>query len=296
MDRIILITVALISFTICHQCCAQSMYSNTHPEWSPNGNKIAFTTNRDGNIEIYVVDADGENEKRLTNHDQVDAELSWSPDGSKIAFNAREKEGGDFEIYVMNVDGSERKQLTFNDAGDYTPTWDPSGRKILFSSNRDYPEATDMEGNRELYTMNIDGSQVERITDFGAKTSTPVYSKNGKKIAFTSDKDGDYEIYIMSADGSSVEQHTFNDQFDWYPRWTKKGNLTYTSGTWEPYSWKLMELNFKGKYSTIVESADSGNGSWSPDFKKLVFGKYVDGNSVLYLLDERDDSIKKLQR
>ena len=278
---IFLILLTSISF----DSNAQRSYSNTHPEWSPDGSKIAFTSNRDGNVEIYVVDADGENERRLTFHDEVDAELSWSPDGSRIAFNAREQKGGDFEIYVIDVSGRNRKQLTFNEAGDYTPTWDPKSDRILFSSNRDFPGATDVEGSRELYTMRLDGSDPIKITDFKAKTSTPVFSKEGQKIAFTSDMDGDYEIYTMNADGSGLQQHSFNDDFDWYPRWTEKGAITYTKGTWDPYHWEIIQSGLNGESYPLIGSVDSGNASWSPDFEKIVFGREVEGYSVLFVLD-----------
>ncbi len=85
--------------------------------------KIAFTSKRDGNYEIYVMNADGSEQKRLTNNCAADERASWSPDGKKIAFESNRH--GNREIYVMNADGSEQKRLTNNSAADLYPSWSP---------------------------------------------------------------------------------------------------------------------------------------------------------------------------
>jgi Tol biopolymer transport system component len=104
------------------------------PAWSPDGAKIAFISVRDGNDEIYVMDADGSNPTRLTNNAAIDHQPVWSPDGSKIAFS-RNRDGNE-DIYVMNANGSEQKRLTKKAAFDENPAWSPDGTKILFESNR----------------------------------------------------------------------------------------------------------------------------------------------------------------
>ena len=94
------------------------------PRWSPDGTKIAFESNRDGNYEIYVMDADGSNQTRLTNTtaDEVGGH-SWSPDGTKIAFRSYRDDNS--EIYVMNADGSNQVRITSNTAEDSQPDWGP---------------------------------------------------------------------------------------------------------------------------------------------------------------------------
>lgn len=272
---------------------------NSHPEFSPDEKKIAFTTNRDGNVEIYVVDINGENLKRLTYHKEVDAELSWSPDGSKIAFNAREAKDKDFEIYVIDSDGKNRTQLTFNDGGDYTPSWTPDGKQIIFSSNRDFPGATDIDGNRELYIMNSDGSNQERITHLSTICTGPVFSPDGRNIAFSSKKDGDYEIYTVRLDGTNLKQLTFNDDnFDWYPRWM--GNtLVYTSGKWNPYKWhtRVIDLD-NGKETTIYSGVDSGNIGLALKSNKIALSiPDKEGNSTICLGEiTADGKISKLKK
>ncbi|MGR3296281.1 MAG: TolB family protein, partial [Candidatus Bathyanammoxibius sp.] len=87
------------------------------------GSRIAFPSDRDGNYEIYVMDADGSNLERLTDNLASDGEPSWSPDGSRIAFTS--DRDGNPEIYVMDADGSNQQRLTDNPASDYGPSWSP---------------------------------------------------------------------------------------------------------------------------------------------------------------------------
>src|SRR5919109_580130 len=182
------------------------------PTWSPDGTKIAFSSDRDDGIpEIYVMSADGSDVTRLTDNDADDFSPTWSPDGTKIAFTSFRDEGGDGEVFVMNADdGSEQTRLTDNDADDGNPTWSPDGTKIAFESNRD--------GNLEIYVMNADdGSEQTRLTDNSADDRNANWSPDGTKIAFERGE----EIYVMNADdGSEQTRLTDNpDADDEVPDW-----------------------------------------------------------------------------
>ena len=134
--------------------CSGSVYANTpvrltdneagdwEPSWSPDGQHIAFSSKRDGDFEIYVMEADGSNLRRLTENEAWDGGPSWSPDGQHIAFSA----GSD--IYVMDADGRNQRRLTENGGSD--PSWSPDGQHIAFVSDRD--------GNAEIYVMDLAGT------------------------------------------------------------------------------------------------------------------------------------------
>jgi tol-pal system beta propeller repeat protein TolB len=150
------------------------------PAWSADYKKIAFVSFRDGNAEVYSMNANGTGVTRLTNTPGFDIAPVYSPDGKKIAF-ASERDGNG-EIYVMNVDGTNVKRLT-NFAGyDTDPTWSPDGTKIAFVSNRDAPIA-------QVYIMNAtDGSGVTRFSPAGESEVDPHFSPDGLRIAFVAKK------------------------------------------------------------------------------------------------------------
>lgn len=164
------------------------------PTWSPDGRRIAFVTDRDGNREIYVMSANGSSQQNLTRHDAEDWTPDWSPDGRRIAFASFRD--GNWEIYVMDTNGSNLRRLTENDAADYSPAWSPDGSRIAFVSNRD--------GNLEIYVMNADGSNQTRFTRDDATDQSPTWSPDGTSLVWESYREGNMELYTANADGSGA--------------------------------------------------------------------------------------------
>jgi dipeptidyl aminopeptidase/acylaminoacyl peptidase len=185
------------------------------PEWSFDGTRIAFHSERDRNSEIYVMRADGNAQERLTTNSAQDRNPTWSPDGTRIAFESYRDDGKTREIYVMNADGSAQRRLTTNGVDDLDPSWSPDGRTIAFASERD--------GNREIYVMNADGSMQTRLTTTTASEFNPEWSPNGTRLAFHTDRDGNYEIYVMNRDGTGQMRLTASPGQDYNPTWSPSG-------------------------------------------------------------------------
>jgi|GEM_PF-1872276 len=167
----------------------------TFPDWSPDGSKILFHSarGRSGRYDIYVVDADGGNERKVIDGEQP----TWSPDSHRLAYKGCI--GSDCGIMVVNLDGSGRRRLTEH-ANDGNPAWSPEGDQIAFVSERD--------GNHEIYVMNGDGSSQRRLTDNPHTDALPAWLADGHHIVFRSDRDGQWAIYVMRADGSNVRRLT----------------------------------------------------------------------------------------
>jgi Tol biopolymer transport system component len=133
------------------------------PIWSPDSSKLAFLSTRDGNPELYVMDADGSDQLRLTETDAPEYQVSWSPDGRRLLF-VSERDGNP-EIYVTDLDGFNQRRLTFNSARDDQPVWSPDGKRIAFVSY--------LDGDAEIYVMAADGSNQSRVTSNTAQDTSP---------------------------------------------------------------------------------------------------------------------------
>ena len=172
--------------------------------WSPDGQKIAFTSDRDGNSQamlsaIYVMNANGSKLTRLTNPKDGDTAPAWSPDGQKIAFSSIRVGAG--AIAMMNTDGSHQTLLTDSTGGGDDPAWSPDGKKIAFNAGYNDPNAY-----IGIYVMNADGSQQTLLTSCKKGDERfPAWSPDGQKIAFYSYCNGNV-IYVMNADGSNQTQ------------------------------------------------------------------------------------------
>lgn len=181
------------------------------PSWSPDGERIAFVSNRGGTYEVYVMSSNGSGQIRLTSgcdcngsdRNGTPVTPSWSPDGERIAFDSFRE--GSWDVYTMNADGSAVTRLTNDAAKDIAPNWSPDGDKIAFQSNR--------SGTDEIYTMNADGSSQARLTAESADERGPMWSPDQTKIAFESNRSGTTEIYTMNADGSAPARMTTSDLF-----------------------------------------------------------------------------------
>lgn len=165
-----------------------SVGDDLQPSWSPDGARIAFTSNRNGSFNLYAMDADGSNPTLLAASPGFDGWARWSPDGTRLVFASDRT--GNFNLYVLNADGSNLQPLAPDPADDTAAAWSPDGTQLVFASER--------EGSRDIYIINADGSELRRLTgDVTATESDPVWSPDGARIAFVSDRTGNFEVYVI---------------------------------------------------------------------------------------------------
>jgi Tol biopolymer transport system component len=246
---------------------------------SYDGKIISFISNKDGDFDIYIVEAIGAwtAPSKLTDNLETDLWPSISDDGIKIAFVS--EEDGDSEIFVMNSDGSGKTQLTSNTATDSSACISGDGSKIAFVSDRD--------GDYEIFVMNSDGSNVIQLTNNEAGEANPTINDDGTKITFQSDRDGDFEIFNCLYNGYFWQgeiQLTNNDVPDTAPQISGDGSkIVYVSGEYGDDS-EIVIMNLDGSSPiqlTSNEVADSSP-SINDDGTRAVYVSYVDGHSQIF--------------
>jgi TolB protein len=254
------------------------------------GGMIAFTSEQDGNSEIYVMQVDGSDAQRLTNDPAYDAWPAWSPDGSQIAFVS--DRSGNADIFVMDVadalgdpGGSNLRQLTQHSANDIWPEWSPDGTRIAFPSRRD--------GNFEIYVIDADGRNLQRLTSTPSAEDFPAWSPDGTQIVF-SRTEGDEGTFVMNADGS--DEYKLMDIIAMETDWSPDGKYIAFASDHE---------GFRGLYVLDIAAAlEGGDGNhiqrisstragencpdWSPDGTWITFASWRDGDGEIYVIDVSD--------
>ena len=248
--------------------------------------RILFSSDRDGDYDIYVMNTDGSDVTRLTDNSASSVTVPrWSPDGRRILFDS--DRDGDYDIYVMNADGSGITRLTDNSNWDRDPSWSPDGRRITFMSDRD--------GDRDIFVMNADGSGVIRLTHSSASDSNPSWSPDGQRIAFNSDRDGDHDIYVMDADGSGITRLTNSSADDADPIWSPDGRrIAFNSdraGDWDIF---VMNADGDGVTRLTDSSADDTDPIWSPDGRRIAFESDRDGDKDIFVMNVDGSGITRL--
>ncbi|HZG52880.1 MAG TPA: protein kinase, partial [Pyrinomonadaceae bacterium] len=255
-----------------------------HPDYSPDGTRIAFASNRDGATEIYVMQADGSGVRRLTFNTTEDDCPAWSHDGQKIAFQSRRD--GQMEVYVMDADGSNQRNLTNSPGEDTRPAWSPDDRRIAFGTN-----TLDAPTNYDIFTMRADGSDKVKLTDNTSFDNDATWSPDGQKIAFTSDRDGkSYEIFVMSAaDGADARNLTNHPGDDAKPAWSPDGkHITFGGNRPNKTDFPAVYvMNVNGQDQRLITAARTFDDepAWSADGRRIAFQTQRDGNFEIYLAD-----------
>ncbi len=194
--------------------------------------------------DIYVSDLTGKIVKQLTNSPGYDAEATVSPSGDKIVFTSTR--GGDLDLWTMNIDGSDQKQITFGLGYDGGAFFSPDSKKLVFRASRpktdeDVREYKDLlskglvaPANMEIYSCNVDGSELTQITKLGKANWAPFFLPSGDKIIFSSNhhsqKGYDFQLYMVNLKGEELEQVTNASIFNAFPMFSPDGKkLVFSS-------------------------------------------------------------------
>jgi Tol biopolymer transport system component/alpha-beta hydrolase superfamily lysophospholipase len=262
------------------------------PLTGSGGGVIAFTSIRDNDEgDIYIMNADGSDQRRLTFNPAYDGWPTWSPDGSQIAFVSTRN--GNPDIYVMDADGSNLQQLTQHSANDIWPEWSPNSMQIAFPSRRD--------DNFEIYLINADGSNLQRLTNTPSHEDFPAWSPDGSQIIF-SRVEGNDGTYLINADGSN--ERKLLDFIILEPAWSPDGTQIAFGSDHEGFRGiylmdvedALREEGLDGSLLQKLSRTRSGENcpAWSPDGTRIVFASWREYDGEIYVMDADGSNPQKL--
>ncbi|HXO43104.1 MAG TPA: Tol-Pal system beta propeller repeat protein TolB [Thermoanaerobaculia bacterium] len=242
---------------------------------------IAFTSDRtgEGRKEIFIMDYDGHNQRRITNHRSTSMSPAWSPTGDAIAYTSFVN--GYPGIYLADLAAGRKRPLVTAGSLNISPTFSPDGSQIAF--------ARSLEGNIEIFTCDRSGGNLRRLTNSPAIDTNPAWSPTGNMIAFTSSRAGNPHIYIMDAEGSNQRRITFDGTYNDGAAWSPDGKrIAYTSRREGVFQIAVVDV---GSLETRVLTTGPGeheSPAFSPDGRKIVFTSRRTGAKQLYVMDASD--------
>jgi TolB protein len=260
--------------------------------------KLAFTSDRNRDPvantiekrevkEIYVMDYDGANQRRITINRTLNITPNWAPDGRSIAYTSYRKTLPD--ILISNIFVGTLEEPAKGIGQNFLPVFSPDGKQIAFMSNRD--------GNSELYVMNRDGSGVRRLTDNQAIDSTPTWSPTGTQIAFTSDRTGTPQIYVVGADGTGLRRLTFEsyaDRATWSP--APYNEIAFAARTGPGFDIKILSLADGVTRQITFGEGTNESPAWSPNGRHMAFTSTRSGRTQVFSVDRDGRNIRQLTR
>ena len=274
-----------------------------YPQWSPDGKQIVYMSDQAGNMEINVADPDGKSITRLTHNEGDDSFPRWSPDGKRLAFIS-EQEGAP-EIYLMSAEGGRATRITSNDTQAILGDWSPNGEWLVYYRDGNSALSSGLSSvfsieKQGLWLRNPDGVNLLRIT--AGDDRDPVWSPDGKNIAFVRWDDGNADVFVLRKlangtwqDGVEVTRLTQHQADDLSPNWAPDARsivfVSFRDGSAEIYS---MRVDGSNQRRLTKNEADDLAPDWSSDGNRIAFVSRLYGQSEIFVMNADGSQQRRL--
>lgn len=246
---------------------------------------LAFTSDRSGHKEIWVMDYDGQNQRRITGHRSTSMSPAWSPSGDALAYTSFFN--GPPSIYVADMATNRKQPVVTSGSMNTTPTFSPDGGRVAF--------ARSVEGNVEIFSTDRSGKGMRRLTHSNAIDTNPSWSPRGSEIAFTSGRAGNPHIYLMDSEGANQRRLTFDGDYNDGASWSPEGDLiVYTSRRGGRF--QIAVTNVVTLATRVLTSGAGENESptFSPDARKIAFVSRRSGRKQIYVMDVTGGNVQQV--
>ncbi len=241
--------------------------------------RIAFVSTRTGTKELYVMDYDGHDPRKLTTTQSINLVPAWSPDARQIAFVSFMERNPD--LFFLNVETGSllRLKLPFTWRGSFNGgAWSAAGGLFAFGVSR--------EGNSDIYLMNLDGTGLRPLTNHFAQDVAPSFSPDGRQVVFVSDRSGNPNLYVTDIRGENVRRLTFEGKYNASPAWSPRGDRIAYACQDDRGRFDICTIAPDGTGVTRLTGQGNNDApSWSPDGRFIVFQSNRDGAYRLYVMN-----------
>jgi TolB protein len=254
--------------------------------------KIAFSSDRTGNREVWMMDYDGYNQRQITVSKNINLSPDLSPDGKRIAYStyAATENIVSQVIILYSIYTGDKKTLFTKGSLNSAPAWSPDGRRIAFASN--------FEKYTDIYAINTDGTGLRKLT-FGRSIDTsPAWNPKSGQIAFTSDRSGNPMIYVMNEDGTNEQRITYVGEYNESAAWSPDGSkLAYVSRSGAIFDIYVVMDMATGKVRRLTQNDLSNeNPVWAPDSRHMAFASNRTGRYQIWSMSVDGTKLRQLTR
>jgi|SRR3989339_591645 len=247
--------------------------------------RIAFVKKNGTAKEIYTINFDGSDLRRITSYNVLTLAPRWSADGRFLAFTSYKD--GNPDIYVRDLESGSTKKLASYKGVNIPGSWSKDGERLLVTLSR--------EGNPDIYDINVKNALLQRLTrDFSIDVS-PVRSPDEKSIAFVSNRNGSPQVYIMDADGGNVKLLTHNGNYNTTPAWSPRGNkIAYEGSVSGRFQIFVIDTAGGAPQQLTFDPWNHESPAWSPDGRYLAYSISGYGRSRIEIMNADGKNVRIL--